>query len=149
MVFRRSSELDESLRRASQRRDDPLEAAQAVMWIALVIRKLSEAGEVSIATMRRTWPVRFHWRRSPVLEPRDGLSNAYELGASRPEELPLLRLCALLVHSYVFVPEDHGIYFTSDLEKDNGVFFLEWATVGQMVDFVCDDVPRSGVIHAA
>ena len=126
MYFRRSPELDESLR--------------AAVAMALRVRRLSESGELPVATLRRTWPVRFHWRRP---------GGAYELSRSRPDVLPLLRLCALLSHSYVLAPVAEGLYFTSELEKDRGLFFVEWATVGQMVEAICDHAPLSGVIHAA
>ena len=149
MIFRRSPELSQSLRRAALDHRDALGAAQGILWIALVIRKLSENGELSISLMRRTWPVRFHWRRPDARAGRDDISSNYELTRWRDDEVPTLRLCGLLIHSYVLTSDEEGIYFTSHLEKDQGLFWVEWAVIGRMVDVVCDDTPRSGVIRAA
>jgi hypothetical protein len=149
MVFRRSPELMESLRQAARPTVHPLAAAQGVLWIAIVVRKLSECNDVSLELMRSTWPVRFHWLRPQARACRDDLSAAYELTRWREDEVTTLRLCGLLIHSYALRAADGGVLFTSHLEKDHGLFFLEWAVLGRMVGAVCDDVPRSGVIHAA
>jgi hypothetical protein len=149
MVFRRSDELDASMRAAAQPSADPLEAAQRVLWIALTIRKLSESGELPILLMRQVWPSRFHWLRPHARATRGDLAQAYELSRWRHDEVPTLRLCGLLIHCYVLEPTDDGIYFTSHLEKDQGLFFLEWAVIGRMVDAVCANRPRSGVIRVA
>lgn len=149
MVFRRSPELLDSLRQAARPSVHPLAAAQAVLWIAMVTRKLSEGEELSGGVMRATWPVRFHWLRPDARATREDLGGAYELTRWREDEVPTLRLCGLLIHSHVLRPADGGVFFTSHLEKDQGLFFLEWAVIGRMVDVVCDDDAGSGVIRAA
>lgn len=149
MIFRRSPELLDSIRQGARPSVHPLAAAQGVLWIAMVVRKLSESEELSAEVMRATWPVRFHWLRPDARATREDLGGAYELTRWREDEVPTLRLCGLLIHSYVVRPADGGIFFTSHLEKDQGLFFLEWAVIGRMVDAVCDDGVGSGVIRAA
>ena len=149
MVFRRSPELLDSIRQGARPSVHPLAAAQGALWIATVVRKLSENEELSASVVRATWPVRFHWRRPDARATREDLGGAYELTRWREDEVPTLRLCGLLIHSRELRPADGGIYFSSDLERDQGLFFLEWAVIGRLVDVVCDDEVGSGVIRAA
>jgi hypothetical protein len=149
IAFRRSPELLNSLRDAARPAVDPVVSMRGVLWIALAVRKLSEAEELDVSLQRREWPVRLHPRRVAVPAIRDELESAYQLDVARRESLSSLRLAGLLIHCYVFAATDGGIYFTSHVEKQHGLYFLEWAILGQLVQAVCDQGVGSGVIRAA
>ena len=138
-----------SLQRSAQPSADPLAATQGVLWLALTIRKLSEADELSMNLQRRAWPARLHPRRPDAAASQDDWEGAYELAFSRQDWLPTLRLCGLLIHCYVFAATTDGVFFTSHVEKHDGLYFVEWDVLGHIVDAVCDEAPCSGVIRAA
>lgn len=149
MTFVLTPGLLASLRAAAQPSADPLEATRDVLWIALSVRKLSEAAEIGPALERRAWPARLHPRRpGSSVSPQDW-GGAYEQEYSRQDWLSTLRLCGLLIHCYVIATTSGGVFFTSHVEKQEGLYFVEWAVLGQLVEAVCDESPRSGVIRAA
>lgn len=149
MVFRRSPELLASLRASAAPSSDPLTAARAILWIALTIRKLADAEELSLEFQRRCWRVGLHPVKRGALPSGVDLQSEYELGFARDDQLSTLRLCGLLIHCCVFAATNEGVYFTSQMEKRRGLFVLDWAELGRIVDAVCEEQPRCGVIRAA
>lgn len=149
IVLARTPELAASLRAAAIPSADPLEATRSVLWIAIAVRKLSEAGALPAGVLRRQWPVHLHPRRHGAPPSALALDAAYELSITRRDSIATLRLCGLLIHCAVFAATEGGVYFTSHFEKQHGLYFVDWAVIGRMVDSVCDEAAMSGVMHAA
>lgn len=146
MEFSDCDALAASLRRALNPPDsDELTLTQSVVWVAWSVRQLADAHRLSLTLQRRTWPVRLHW----------WANGNYELGASRAAMTTTMRLCGMVIHNMVLTPavdafqRPAGFYFTTQLTREEGLFYVEWSQLRQMVELTCHELGRPGVIHAA
>ena len=159
MSFWNAEAVATSLRRAVEAPpDDALALTQAITWVALCVRQHADGGRLSPELQRRPWPVRLHWpTHGAALRSGDAANfgSFYELRASRASALTTMRLCGMVIHSLVLAPvlcddgRPAGFFVTSMLARDEGLFFLEWRRLAELVDRVCDETVGSGVMHGS
>jgi hypothetical protein len=144
--------VDERLAEASE---DEMEAAliaveQFAFWAAFAICKLADSYKLSDEFEATTWPVTSYPKRpsTPTVDLLNWhrLDRHYDFAAGNQERLGLRRLCGMLVHSFVFIPEmgENGralaaFLFNSDRTKDQAVYRLAWEDFCELIRRLYDD----------
>ena len=117
------------------------------------IRKLLEAvGKLSRSTIESRH--RLLWfPKKPEAPPVDWYNRTeiwdlYELECKHGENRDLLYFSNRIIHSFVFIPsaagfgDPEGFFFTSDIEKEKRLCFLQTTDVITMFDMVGSDYPE-------
>lgn len=162
MIWESGPWKDDLLRRATQVRQRINQRQWRAASYALVeqdlmlgfysIRKLQDADKLSDAVIDqsvrlftfRPFPgktiTKMNWHR---------LDELYDLSARHPHSRKLRFVCNQLIHSYVFtvVTGDAGgfagVFFVSDIERRNGLFFIEASEIVRVFESVGSDYPST------
>lgn len=114
------------------------------------VRKLLEAtGKVSAGT--RQMKLDLHWHpKAPDTAVVDWYNRSefwelYDLATTRQEPRDLLYVAHRMVHSFIFMLADtelgHGVYFTSDRDKEMRLNFVSTAEIVRAFETVGNDYP--------
>jgi hypothetical protein len=126
-----------------------------VFWSAFVIRKLSEAKKLSDELEAEQIQVS-RFPRSDLDGPHDFMNahkieRFYDLDSGISQTAAPLWLSNQLIHSFVFIPETDddgrltGLYFNSDLSREDSLFYIAWSEFKRMIMAVAgDDVVSMG-----
>lgn len=121
---------------------------------AYIVRKLSEAHKLSDEFESILWPVLTHARldtKRPIhFMNWHRLEQHYDFEACMSTKITSRRLCNLLIHSFVFMPEMDetaerfsAILFNSDRTKDSELFEISLETLFQFAEAACEDYTDS------
>lgn len=78
---------------------------------------------------------------------KDKIDELYDLETGREENRDLRFVCGRLIHSYVFLPVSNetgleGIFFTSDIDKNDGLYFLRTKEIIRVFKSVGSNYPK-------
>lgn len=129
---------------------------QFVFWTAFVIRKLADSYKLSDEFEQITWEVKAYAKR-PFGPPVDllnwhRLDRHYGLTNPVPTQFTARKLCGLLIHSFVFMPEVaevgepddsslviDALLFNSDHTKETALYRLDWSEFCKLIHALYDD----------
>lgn len=120
--------------------------AEILFRIGIGMRKLIEAGKVSVEFQSRPVPARFariRGTRRPDTVTFPKVEAFYKTSHLEDAPIPLIALCHAIVHSYVLVPRTFAgrglglqfvdFFLASDRGRASGVHLIRWADVVALV----------------
>ena len=140
----------EALKSAGDLSDEQLAEIEREIFIGFYsVRKLFEA-VAKITDATKAMKVQVDWypnREAVTWRNNHRISEIYDLTVSNQETRALRFICGRIIHSFVFSPcieEDGGlagIFFTSDIDKDEKLYFLSINQVIEIFQRVGNDDP--------
>ncbi len=131
--------------------DDEFAQIERELFIGFYsVRKLLEAtGKVSNSTRRLQVSVTWYPKRldAPLADwyNRNNICELYEMDDRRSEDRDLLYVAHRLIHSFIFMlsgdDDGHGVFFTSDHDKDMRLNFVSTAEIVRIFEIVGNDYP--------
>lgn len=122
---------------------------KSVMLAAYIIRKLAEAKKLSDATVDGAVAITGHgWLGKPVHHlSRLDIDELYDLENPKHVTLSLLKVCHLLIHSYVFMTEFSetnefdGLFFNSDRTRHQTLYYISISEFVRVLRGAGEDYP--------
>lgn len=116
------------------------------------VRKILE-GVAKVSESTRKLQVQLWWfpklRDAPITDwyNRSEFWELYDMEDRRAEERDLLYVVNRMIHSFIFMlsgdDEGHGVFFTSDRDKDDRLNFMTTAEIVRIFEIVGNDYPAS------
>jgi hypothetical protein len=129
-----------------------IELEKCLMITAYQIRKLIEAHKVSNAVAEMKLPVIEYFKniKNVTFMNWHRLNELYDLEQNREIEIKIIKLCNLIIHSYIFIPHLSsntgpfiGMFISSDKTRNKCLYYLELKKWIEYLDFISNDYPNS------
>ena len=122
---------------------------KSVMLAAYIVRKLAEAKKLSDDTIAGNVTLTSHaWRGEPVHHlSRLDIDELYDLENPKRVTLSLLKVCHVLIHSYVFMigfsecNEFDGLFFNSDRTRHQTLYHVSVSELVRVLQEAGKDYP--------
>jgi hypothetical protein len=127
---------------------------QDVFVAAYAVRKLLEANKLSTSLVDKMVEVTTYPRKSQQMDHLNWhrLDEHFDLDSGGPRTIRLRDLCNQIIHSYVFMerfdgkpPRLAGLFFSSDVQRQQGVHEIELARLVKLLRRIAEDSPDHAV----